>query len=152
MKFFQKAVRELGSVPWLLNRGWLLPDGSCLDWPDGQDHRWCGQWCRDGYSNWYQFIEMGAASIHHASNYIHIRTSGLTCEQRMCFQKFFEETGTVFVEAYWQQYKFTKTDFRTVVHDCVSETMKDSGLIYLRLTDTVGYEIGLREFQEENEK
>jgi hypothetical protein len=141
---FIKAVEELGSTDFISQ--WQLPNGKFLDWPNQQDHRWCGQWCSGGYDGWREFLMRGAVSICYIpnENFLWIRTIGLNANQRMAWARLIEEEGFEIKELKVDYYIFdTPEKFKMDIEEINEE------LAHLYLTDTTSYQIRKRELENE---
>ena len=143
MRAFQEAIGMLGTTD-CIDR-WMLPDGRFLAWPDGQDHRWCGQWCPGGYENWTHWIKEGGVTVHFdykATSYIHIRTNGLTTPQRLTWERLYD-SGLLqrLDEMYLEEHDWEDRGFGVLAHNVQVTQLKDSEMIKLYLTDSIGYQM-----------
>ena len=139
-RLFKIAIEEIGCSEFIDR--WQLPDGMFLNWPDGQDHRWCGQWC---INDWREFLMEGAVSVHWdaKAHYLWIRTIGLNAEQRMVWASNLEEMSFRITELKVDFYEFDSLEKYTME---VIE-LDDEELINLYLTDIIGYQMRTSEME-----
>lgn len=144
-KLWAKAIEELG----VLNEGiasrWMTPEGDFLMVPGWWDHRQlASEYHPKGYDFWREYIMDGGVSVgwDPKARHLSLRTIGLNPQQRMVWDRLYEENGFFRVDSI-HCYEY---DFRTVEnYDSEEIEINNSHMCKLYLTDTIAYQMAMSE-------